>query len=38
MINHQEYITIELKKLEKIIILSTPHLNNLIAMIIGIIS
>ena len=38
MINDQEYITTELKKtLEKMIILSTPRLNNLIAMIIGII-
>ena len=37
MINDQEYITTELKKtLEKMIILSTPRLNNLIAMIIGI--
>ena len=37
MINDQEYITIKLKKmLEKMIILSTPRLNNLIAMIIGI--
>lgn len=39
MINNQEYITIELKKtLEKMIILSTHRLNNLVAMIIGIIS
>ena len=39
MINDQEYITTELKKtLEKMIILSTPRLNNLIAMIIGIIA
>ena len=39
MINDQEYITTELKKmLEKMIILSTPHLNNLIAIIIGIIT
>ena len=39
MINDQKYITTELKKiLEKMIILSTPCLNNLIAMIIGIIS
>ena len=39
MINDQEYITIKLKKmLEKMIILSTPRLNNLIAMIIGIIT
>ena len=39
MINDQEYITTELKKtLEKMIILSPPHLNNLIAMIIGIIT
>ena len=39
MINDQEYITTELKKtLEKMIILSTPRLNNLIAMIIGIIT
>ena len=38
MINDQEYITTELKKtLEKMIILSTPRLNNLIAMIIGLI-
>ena len=38
MINDQEYITTELKKtLEKMIILSAPRLNNLIAMIIGII-
>ncbi|MBE6050437.1 MAG: hypothetical protein E7214_07210, partial [Clostridium sp.] len=35
MINDQEYITTELKKtLEKMIILSTPRLNNLIAMVI----
>ena len=39
MINDQEYITTNLKKtLEKIIILSTPRLNNLIAMVIGIIT
>lgn len=39
MINDQEYITTELKKtLEKMIILSSPRLNNLIAIIIGIIS
>ena len=39
MINDQEYITTELKKtLEKMIILSTPRLNNLIAIIIGIIA
>ena len=39
MINDQEYITTELKKtLEKMIILSTPRLNNLIAMVIGIIT
>ena len=39
MINDQEYITIKLKKmLEKMIILSTPRLNNLIEMIIGIIT
>ena len=39
MINDQEYITTKLKKtLEKMIILSTPRLNNLIAMIIGITS
>ena len=39
MINDQEYITTELKKtLEKMIILSMPRLNNLIAMIIGIIT
>ena len=39
MINDQEYITTELKKtLEKMIILSTHRLNNLIAMIIGIIT
>ena len=38
MNNDQEYITTKLKKtLEKMIILSTPRLNNLIAMIIGII-
>ncbi|MCS6130346.1 transposase [Clostridium botulinum] len=38
MINDQEYLTTELKKtLEKMIILSAPRLNNLIAMIIGII-
>ena len=37
MINDQEYITTKLKKtLEKMIILSMPRLNNLIAMIIGI--
>ena len=39
MINDQEYITTELKKtLEKMIILSTPRLNNLIVMVIGIIT
>ena len=39
MINDQEYLTTELKKtLEKMIILSTPRLNNLVAIIIGIIS
>ena len=39
IINNQEYITTELKKtLEKMIILSTPRLNNLIAMVIGIIA
>lgn len=39
MINDQEYITTELKKtLEKMIILSAPRLNNLVATIIGIIS
>ena len=39
MINDQECITTALKKmLEKIIILSTLRLNNLIAMIIGIIT
>ena len=39
MINYQEYIATKLKKtLEKMIILSTPRLNNLIAMIIGIIT
>ena len=39
MINDQEYITTELKKtLERMIILSKPRLNNLIAMIIGIIT
>jgi hypothetical protein len=39
MINDQEYLTTELKKtLEKMIRLSAPRLNNLIAMIIGIIS
>ena len=38
MINDQEYITTNLKKtLEKMIILSAPRLNNLIAMVIGII-
>ena len=38
MINDQEYITTELKKtLEKMIILSTSRLNNLIAIIIGLI-
>ena len=38
MINDQEYINTKLKKkLEKMIILSAPRLNNLIAMIIGII-
>ena len=39
IINDQKYITTELKKtLEKMIILSTPRLNNLIAIIIGIIA
>ena len=39
MINDQEYIITKLKKtLEKMIILSTHRLNNLMAMIIGIIS
>ena len=39
MINNQEYITTELKKtLERMIILSKPRLNNLIAMVIGIIT
>ena len=39
MINDQEYITTKLKKtLEKMIILSKPRLNNLIAMVIGIIT
>ena len=39
MINYQEYIATKLKKtLEKMIILSMPRLNNLIAMIIGIIT
>ena len=39
MINDQEYIATELKKtLEKMIILYTPRLNNLIAIIIGIIA
>ena len=39
MINDQEYITTELKKtLERMIILSKPRLNNLIAMVIGIIT
>ena len=38
MINDQEYITTELKKtLEKMIILSSTRLNNLVAMVIGII-
>ena len=38
MIKAQEYITTKLKKtLEKMIILSAPCLNNLIAMVIGII-
>jgi len=38
VINDQEYITTKLKKtLEKMIILSAPRLNNLIAMVIGII-
>ena len=38
MINDQDYITTELKKkLEKTIILSSSRLNNLIAMVIGII-
>ena len=37
MINYQEYIATKLKKtLEKMIILSTNRLNNLIAIIIGI--
>ena len=39
MINDQKYITTELKKtLERMIILSKPRLNNLIAMVIGIIT
>lgn len=39
MINNQEYITIELRKtLEKMVILSSTRLNNLIAMIIGLIT
>lgn len=39
MINYQEYIATKLKKtLEKMINLSTLCLNNLIAMIIGIIT
>ena len=38
MINDQEYITTELKKsLEKMITLSSNRLNNLVAMIVGII-
>lgn len=38
MINDQKYITTELKKtLEKMIILSAPRLNNLIAIVVGII-
>ena len=38
MINDQEYIATELKKtLEKMIILSTHRLNNLVEMVIGII-
>lgn len=38
MINDQEYITIELKKtLEKMIILSSTRLNNLVAVVVGII-
>ena len=38
MINDQEYITTELKKtLEKMLILSSPRLNNLVAMVVGII-
>ena len=38
MINDQEYITTELKKvLEKMIILSSIRLTNLVAMIVGII-
>lgn len=39
MINDQEYITTELKKtLEKMIILSSTRLNNLVAIVIGIIT
>ena len=39
MINDKEYITTKLKKtLERMIILSKPRLNNLIAMVIGIIT
>jgi hypothetical protein len=39
MINDQEYITTELKNvLEKMMILSSTRLNNLVAMIVGIIS
>ena len=38
MINDQEYITTELKKtLEKMIPLSSKRLNNLVAIIVGII-
>ncbi|BBK78760.1 hypothetical protein CBU03nite_13990 [Clostridium butyricum] len=38
MINDQEYITTELKKvLEKMLILKSTRLNNLVAVIIGII-
>lgn len=38
IINNQEYITTKLKKtLEKMIILSAPHLNNLTVMVIEII-
>ena len=38
MINDQDYITTELKKkLEKMIILSSARLTNLVAMVIGII-
>ena len=38
MINDQEYITTELKKvLEKMLILKSTRLNNLVAIIIGII-